>query len=72
MFFYALNSSFIPTVVFSHSGFFVGFNWEVVLIGYGGGLLAGLALGLTFSQEVFEWLKTIHLSFYFFLKERFI
>ncbi|XP_047162687.1 receptor-like protein 7 [Vigna umbellata] len=53
------------------SGFFVGFNWKVVLIGYGGGLLAGLALGWTFSQEVFEWLKTVHLSFYFFLKERF-
>ncbi|AES77339.1 putative leucine-rich repeat-containing, plant-type, leucine-rich repeat domain, L [Medicago truncatula] len=33
--------------------------WTVVLIGYGGGLVAGVSLGSTFFPEVFEWLKRI-------------
>ncbi|RDX66052.1 Receptor-like protein 12, partial [Mucuna pruriens] len=37
--------------------FFTEFDWKVVLIGYGGGLVAGVALGRTFGQEVLEWLK---------------
>ncbi|RZB53707.1 receptor-like protein 6 [Glycine soja] len=41
------------------SGLFGQFDWKVVLIGYGGGLLAGVALGRTFSQEIIEWLKRL-------------
>nr|KYP60248.1 putative LRR receptor-like serine/threonine-protein kinase At4g08850 family [Cajanus cajan] len=38
-------------------GFFSEFDWKIVLIGYGGGLIAGVALGRTFGQEIIEWLK---------------
>ncbi|KAK7401552.1 hypothetical protein VNO78_13121 [Psophocarpus tetragonolobus] len=38
------------------SGVFVGFDWKVFLIGYGGGLLAGVALGRAFGHEVLRWL----------------
>lgn len=41
------------------SGFSIQFDWKVVLIGYGGGLIAGMALGKTFGQEVLEWLKRL-------------
>ncbi|MED6124243.1 hypothetical protein PIB30_057233 [Stylosanthes scabra] len=34
----------------SESGYF--FNWKIVLIGYGGGLVAGLALGSAFSHDI--------------------
>lgn len=37
-------------------GIFGEFDWKIVLIGYGGGLIAGVALGRNFGQEVFEWL----------------
>ncbi|KAG4944146.1 hypothetical protein JHK84_048198 [Glycine max] len=39
------------------SGFFGEFDWKVAVIGYGGELLAGVALGSTFSHEIFAWLK---------------
>ncbi|KAK7374500.1 hypothetical protein VNO80_07930 [Phaseolus coccineus] len=41
------------------SGIFIEFDWKVVLIGYGGGLLVGLALGNSFNHEIFAWLKRI-------------
>ncbi|KAG4937394.1 hypothetical protein JHK85_052313 [Glycine max] len=41
------------------SGFSVEFDWKVILIGYGGGLLVGVALGRTFGQEVLEWLTRV-------------
>jgi len=41
------------------SGIFIEFDWKVVLIGYGGGLLVGLALGNSFNSEIFAWLKRI-------------
>ncbi|KAG5106997.1 hypothetical protein JHK82_043967 [Glycine max] len=34
------------------SGFFIEFDWKVVLIGYGRELVAGMALGRTFSHEL--------------------
>lgn len=37
-------------------GIFGKFDWKIVLIGYGGGLIAGVALGRNFGQEVLEWL----------------
>ncbi|KAK7295334.1 hypothetical protein RJT34_18241 [Clitoria ternatea] len=39
---------------------FLELYWEVVLIGYGGGLVTGLVLGSTYSPEIFEWLKRIY------------
>ncbi|KAL2335801.1 hypothetical protein Fmac_010247 [Flemingia macrophylla] len=39
------------------SRFLCEFDWKVVLIGYGGGLIAGVTLGSTFGQEVIQWLK---------------
>lgn len=33
--------------------------WTVVLIGYGGGLVSGVALGSTFFPQVYGWLKRI-------------
>ncbi|RZB57808.1 Receptor-like protein 9DC3, partial [Glycine soja] len=41
------------------SGFFGEFDWKVAVIGYGGELLAGVALGSTFSHEIFAWLKRV-------------
>ncbi|KAG4958144.1 hypothetical protein JHK85_044524 [Glycine max] len=41
------------------SGFFIEFDWKVVLIGYGRELVAGVALGRTFSHEIFAWLKRL-------------
>ncbi|XLU99840.1 receptor-like protein 6 isoform X2 [Arachis hypogaea] len=37
----------------SESGSFFEFNWLVILLGYGGGLVAGLALGNAFAVDVF-------------------
>ncbi|CAJ2669052.1 unnamed protein product [Trifolium pratense] len=36
--------------------------WKVVLIGYVGGLVAGVALGNTFYAHVLGWLKSVFLS----------
>ncbi|XP_072071605.1 uncharacterized protein [Arachis hypogaea] len=41
------------------SGSFFKSNWMVILIGYGGGLLAGLALGNAFAVDVYRLLKRI-------------
>ncbi|MED6197995.1 hypothetical protein PIB30_061950 [Stylosanthes scabra] len=35
------------------------FNWKIVLIGYGGGLVAGIALGSAFSHDIFMLLKKV-------------
>ncbi|QHO09312.1 receptor-like protein 49 [Arachis hypogaea] len=43
----------------SESGPFFKSNWMVILIGYGGGLLVGLALGNAFAGDVFRLLKRI-------------
>ncbi|XP_057753759.1 receptor-like protein 6 [Arachis stenosperma] len=43
----------------SESGSFFESNWMVILIGYGGGLVAGLALGNAFAGDVFRLLKRI-------------
>ncbi|KAL1322680.1 hypothetical protein AAHE18_14G213700 [Arachis hypogaea] len=43
----------------SESKSFFEFNWMVILIGYGGGLIAGLALGNAFAGDVFRLLKGI-------------
>ncbi|KAL4382514.1 receptor like protein 27-like [Arachis hypogaea] len=43
----------------SASGSFFKSNWMVILIGYGGGLVAGLALGNAFAGDVFRLLKRI-------------
>ncbi|KAL2330019.1 hypothetical protein Fmac_017600 [Flemingia macrophylla] len=54
------RSPFAPPSAFDDdqdSKFFSQFDWKVVLIGYGGGFIAGLALGRTFGQEVIVWLK---------------
>ncbi|RDX91997.1 Receptor-like protein 12, partial [Mucuna pruriens] len=41
----------------SASDAFLEFNWKVVLIGYGVGLLVGMALGRTFTPKILEWVK---------------
>nr|KYP69284.1 Phytosulfokine receptor 1 [Cajanus cajan] len=41
------------------SGFIGEFEWKVALIGYGSGLIAGVALGRAFGQEVLLWLKRL-------------
>ncbi|KAL4322540.1 hypothetical protein S245_049655 [Arachis hypogaea] len=43
----------------SESGSFFELYWMVILIGYGGGLVAGLALGNAFAIDVFRLLKKI-------------
>ncbi|XP_057756517.1 receptor like protein 22-like [Arachis stenosperma] len=43
----------------SESGSFFELYWMVILIGYGGGLVAGLALGNAFAVDVFRLLKKI-------------
>ncbi|XP_072071609.1 receptor-like protein 49 isoform X2 [Arachis hypogaea] len=43
----------------SESGSFFELYWMVILIGYGGGLVAGLALGNAFVGDVFRLLKRI-------------
>ncbi|XP_052116980.1 receptor-like protein 9DC3 [Arachis duranensis] len=43
----------------SESGSFFELYWMVILIGYGGGLVAGLALGNAFSVDVYRLLKKI-------------
>ncbi|XP_027930101.1 receptor-like protein 7 [Vigna unguiculata] len=42
-----------------NSGIFIEFDWKVVLIGYGGGLLVGLALGSSFNRQILAWLKRV-------------
>ncbi|RHN44199.1 putative leucine-rich repeat domain, L domain-containing protein [Medicago truncatula] len=39
------------------SGSLFEFDWKIVLIGYGGGLVAGMAVGSTFFLQVLSWLK---------------
>jgi len=41
------------------SGPFFEFDWKIALIGYGGGLVAGVALGITYFVQVYGWLKRI-------------
>ncbi|KAL5095958.1 hypothetical protein RYX36_000285 [Vicia faba] len=36
---------------------FIEIEWKVSLIGYVGGLIAGVALGTTYSSQVIRWLK---------------
>ncbi|XP_072071602.1 receptor-like protein 40 [Arachis hypogaea] len=43
----------------SESGSFFELYWMVILIGYGGGLVAGLALGNAFAGDVYRLLKRI-------------
>ncbi|XLT57087.1 hypothetical protein S245_049663 [Arachis hypogaea] len=43
----------------SESGSFFELYWMVILIGYGGGLVAGLALGNAFAVDVFRLLQKI-------------
>ncbi|XP_057754836.1 receptor-like protein 6 [Arachis stenosperma] len=43
----------------SESGSFFELCWMVILIGYGGGLVAGLALGNAFAVDVFRLLQKI-------------
>ncbi|KAI5432005.1 hypothetical protein KIW84_035949 [Lathyrus oleraceus] len=38
---------------------FFEFDWKISLIGYIGGLVAGVALGSTFSPHVLGWLKRV-------------
>ncbi|MED6171841.1 hypothetical protein PIB30_044562 [Stylosanthes scabra] len=38
---------------------FIEFDWKIILIGYGGGVVAGLALGYAFGSDVLLWLKRI-------------
>ncbi|RHN44191.1 putative leucine-rich repeat-containing, plant-type, leucine-rich repeat domain, L [Medicago truncatula] len=46
--------------------------WTVVLIGYGGGLVAGVALGNTYFPQVFEWCRDyLGVSFTLFLNKIF-
>ncbi|XP_057435953.1 receptor-like protein Cf-9 [Lotus japonicus] len=39
------------------SGSLFEFDWKIVLIGYGGGLVAGVALGSSYAPQVLRWLK---------------
>ncbi|XLT56496.1 receptor-like protein 12 [Arachis ipaensis] len=39
------------------SGSIVEFDWKIILIGYGGGVVAGLALGNAFGSDILIWLK---------------
>jgi len=39
------------------SGSFFEIDWKIVLIGYGGGLVAGVALGNTCFPQVFAWCR---------------
>ncbi|XLT57082.1 receptor like protein 27-like [Arachis hypogaea] len=43
----------------SESGSFLELYWMVIVIGYGGGLVAGLALGNAFAVDVFRLLQKI-------------
>ncbi|RYQ79202.1 hypothetical protein Ahy_Scaffold6g107907 [Arachis hypogaea] len=43
----------------SESGSFFELYWMVIIIGYGGGLVAGLALGNAFAVDVYRLLKKI-------------
>ncbi|KAJ1443714.1 Leucine-rich repeat [Sesbania bispinosa] len=39
------------------TGSFLEFDWKIVLIGYGGGIVAGVALGSTFSPQILGCLR---------------
>ncbi|MED6181683.1 hypothetical protein PIB30_021612 [Stylosanthes scabra] len=38
---------------------FIEFDWKIILIGYGGGVVAGVALGYAFSSDMLALLKKI-------------
>ncbi|MED6181687.1 hypothetical protein PIB30_021615 [Stylosanthes scabra] len=38
---------------------FIEFDWKIILIGYGGGVVAGLVLGYAFGSDVLLWSKRI-------------
>ncbi|KAL5095955.1 hypothetical protein RYX36_000282 [Vicia faba] len=38
---------------------FIEIEWKVSLIGYAGGLVAGVALGISYSSQVLRWLRRI-------------
>ncbi|CAI8584622.1 unnamed protein product [Vicia faba] len=38
---------------------FIEIDWKVSLIGYAGGLVAGVALGISYSSQVLRWLRRI-------------
>ncbi|RHN44197.1 putative leucine-rich repeat domain, L domain-containing protein [Medicago truncatula] len=51
---------------------FFELDWTVLLIGYGGGLVAGFALGNTYFPQVFEWCRDyLGVSFTLFLNKIF-
>ncbi|QHO39483.1 Receptor-like protein [Arachis hypogaea] len=48
---------FFPTGLDSDhdSGSIIEFDWKIILIGYGGGVVAGLALGNAFGSDILAW-----------------
>ncbi|XLS91080.1 hypothetical protein HN51_067088, partial [Arachis hypogaea] len=54
------DSSWSPPTVLDNdhdSGSIIEFDWKIILIGYGGGVVAGLALGNAFGLDILAWLK---------------
>ncbi|QHO39481.1 Receptor-like protein [Arachis hypogaea] len=54
------DSSWSPPTVFDNdhdSGSITEFDWKIILIGYGGGVVTGLALGNAFGLDILAWLK---------------
>jgi len=48
-----------PSASDDDSESFFEFDWKVSLIGYVGGLVAGVALGITFSPQVLRWIQRV-------------